>query len=101
VAILAWFRECLVISGFVLLALVAHIRKVQSSCLGKLGTMAQMGFLSALLASQAFGVPSSLEAALRLALGGAVLLHLAGGLDYAWKGFRAYEAMNRDAERGA
>jgi cardiolipin synthase len=101
VVVLAWSRELLVVSGFVLLALVAHIRTVKATWLGKTGTFAQMGFLTALLGAQAVGAPVGVLVLLSLALGAAVLLHLAGGLDYAWRGFQAYEALNRDTERKA
>lgn len=91
VAVVAWSREIIVVSGFVLLALVASRRKVRVSWLGKLGTLTQMSALSLLLAHGALGWPPAFLAPLQAYLAGAVLLHFTGGLDYAWRGFRAYE----------
>jgi cardiolipin synthase len=101
VAVVAWSREIIVVSGFVLLALVAHIRSVRVSALGKVGTLAQMGALSLILAGPALGWPGPLLQSLRLGLAGAVLLHFLGGLEYALRGFQAYEAQQADGARKA
>lgn len=91
VGVISWSRELIVVSGFVLLALVARKRTVRSSWLGKLGTLAQMSSLSLLLAHGALGWPPALERPLQALLAGSVLLHFTGGLDYAWRGFQAYD----------
>jgi CDP-diacylglycerol--glycerol-3-phosphate 3-phosphatidyltransferase len=100
VAVVAWSRELIVVTGFVLLALVAEIRNVKSSLLGKGGTLAQMSALSLLLASQAWAGPPGSGAALRALLAGSVLLHFTGGLEYAWRGFQAYEAREAALAKG-
>jgi cardiolipin synthase len=100
VAVVAWSRELIVVTGFVLLALVANIRNVKSSLLGKGGTLAQMSALSLLLASQAWDGPPGTGPALRALLAGSVLLHFTGGLEYAWRGFQAYEARAQAADAG-
>ena len=94
VVVLAWSRELLVVSGFTLLALVAHIRKVKPTLLGKAGTFFQMCALGLLLAARAFLWHPVLEPVAVLILGAAVLLNFVAGLEYALKGFQAYEAGN-------
>ena len=101
VVVLAWSRELIVVSGFVLLALVASRRSVRSSWLGKLGTLAQMSTLSLVLAQGALGWPEPLGQVLQALLAGSVLLHFVGGLDYAWRGFQAYEAQQKEPREGA
>jgi cardiolipin synthase len=100
VAVIAWSRELIVVTGFVLLALVASKRTVRSSWLGKTGTLAQMGSLSLVLAGLAFPGPQGSGGWLRALLAGSVLLHFIGGLEYAWRGFQAYER-RLQAQEGA
>lgn len=97
--VLAWSRELIVVTGFVLLALVADRRSVHSSWLGKAGTLAQMGSLSLVLGLGAVPGLSSWALPLQALLAGSVILHFVGGLDYAWRGFQAYEAGSRDPKQ--
>jgi len=92
VAVLAWARELLVVSGFTLLALVAHMRRVKPTWLGKAGTFFQMAALALLLAARAWAWHPQVEPAANLVLGAAVLLNFAAGLQYALSGLKAYEA---------
>lgn len=99
VVVIAWSRELIVVSGFVLLALVSSQRSVRSSWLGKTGTLAQMTALSLLLAQGTLPALDGLSLSLQALLAGSVLLHFVGGLDYAWRGFQTYEAGSRDAQQ--
>jgi CDP-diacylglycerol--glycerol-3-phosphate 3-phosphatidyltransferase len=98
-AVLAWARELLVVSGFALLSLVAQVPAVRSSLLGKGGTLAQMATLAVLLAVQAWPPWARYEALAQLALAGGVLLNFMAGLQYAARGVQAYEAQARAGRR--
>lgn len=98
-AVLAWSRELLVVAGFALLALVAQLRAVKPSWLGKSGTMAQMCGLAMLLGLRAFGRAEIYESQVLLVLSAAVWLNFASGLEYAVKGFKAYEALQPRSKR--
>jgi len=100
-AVLAWSRELLVVAGFALLALVAQLRTVKPSWLGKVSTFAQMASLALLLGLRAFGGTEFHENRVLLLLGVAVLLNFASGMEYAVKGFRAYEALQGHPDRRA
>lgn len=100
-AVLAWARELLVVAGFTLLALVAQLRTVKASWLGKSGTLAQMASLALLLGLRAFGRPEIYESRVMLVLAVAVLLNFASGLEYAVKGFKAYDALAGHPDRRA
>jgi CDP-diacylglycerol--glycerol-3-phosphate 3-phosphatidyltransferase len=97
-AVLAWARELLVVSGFTLLALVARLHDVQASRLGKAGTLSQMGFLGCVLAVKAFWGAGGgrIGQGLEWALGAAVLLNFSAGLHYAYLGLLAYEKRQED-----
>ncbi len=92
VAVLAWARELLVVTGFSLLALVVQVRGVQVSRLGRAGAFSQMTALALVLAVQAF--PAARDPRLAptvlwiLAL--AVLVNFAAGLEYAYQGLKVY-----------
>jgi CDP-diacylglycerol--glycerol-3-phosphate 3-phosphatidyltransferase len=91
VAILAWAREIIVVSGFTLLALLTHVSHVKVTRLGKAGTFAQMTALGLLLAARAFWRNPLVEPVAVLALGLAVLLNFVAGLEYVLRGLKAYE----------
>jgi len=91
VVVLAWARELLVVSGFTLLALVAHIKNVKTTLLGNAGTFAQMSALGLLLAARAFAWHPVVEPLALLVLALAVLLNFVSGLEYALRGFQAYD----------
>lgn len=100
-AVLAWSRELLVVTGFTLLALVAHLKTVRATWLGKLGTLAQMGSLALYLGVRAFAHhPAAVPGAL-MVMGVAVLINFSAGLQYAIRGFQAYEAVQRKDGRRA
>jgi CDP-diacylglycerol--glycerol-3-phosphate 3-phosphatidyltransferase len=91
VAVLAWTREIMVVSGFTLLALVSQV-SVKATRLGKAGTFFQMLALGALLFARAFVRHPMAEPVAVLALGLAVLLNFCAGLAYVLRGLKAYEA---------
>ena len=91
VAVLAWARELLVVSGFTLLALLVHSRKVSATGLGKAGTFFQMAALGLLLAARAFWRDPVVEPVAVITLSMAVLLNFVAGLEYVLRGLKAYD----------
>jgi CDP-diacylglycerol--glycerol-3-phosphate 3-phosphatidyltransferase len=87
-AVLAWAREVVVVSGFALLAVTGVSREVRSSWFGKAGTLAQMCALAAAMALPVLGLAGTWVGPV---LAGAVAFNFLSGLEYAWKGFQAYE----------
>lgn len=92
VVVLAWARELLVVSGFTLLAIVAHTSKVRVTWLGKAGTFFQMAALGLLLGARSLWRDPRLEPAAVIVLAAAVLLNFVAGLEYVLLGLKAYEA---------
>ena len=95
IAAVIWAREGVVISGFSALAMLGVSREVRSSWWGKAGTLAQMLALAGSLASGALGLGQPLAQFLSLFLAAAVLLNFFAGMEYALKGFQAYERAQR------
>jgi cardiolipin synthase len=91
VAILAWSREIIVVSGFMLLALVMHSSHVRVTRLGKAGTFSQMAALGLLLAARAFWRNPVVEPVAVLALSLAVLLNFVAGLEYVLRALKTHE----------
>jgi phosphatidylglycerophosphate synthase len=95
VLVLAFAREMVVVSGFVLLALLARQTKVRVSWLGKAGTLLQMLALSLFLAEGWLDGGQQLQSILRWFLVLSTVIHFAGGLDYAFRGMHEYERVRR------
>jgi CDP-diacylglycerol--glycerol-3-phosphate 3-phosphatidyltransferase len=91
VAVLLWAREIVVVSGFSVLAVLGVSREVRSSWWGKASTLAQMFTLAGCLAVPALEMNESLVPVMRFLLGLATVLNFLSGMEYAWKGFQAYE----------
>lgn len=100
VAVLVWAREVVVVSGFSVLAMLAVSREVRSSWWGKAGTLAQMLGLAGSLAVPALGLESAWALGLELFLALTVGLNFLAGMEYAWKGFQAYEREHRKGRLG-
>ncbi len=80
---LAFSRELVVVTGFVLLAVLEKQRTLKVSFWGKAATMAVMFFLGFLLASKPLEWPSNMVLGLRWGICGAAIFSFLSGLDYA------------------
>ena len=92
VAVLLWSRETVVVSGFAVLAILGVDKEVRSSGWGKASTMGQMAALAACLAVPVLGLDTGPARGVEWVLGGATVCNFLSGLEYAWKGFQAYES---------
>jgi CDP-diacylglycerol--glycerol-3-phosphate 3-phosphatidyltransferase len=100
VAVLAWAREVVVVSGFAVLAMLGVSRQVRSSWWGKASTLIQMFALAFCLAVPAWGLGPPWTGLIAGVLGLAALLNFLSGMEYAWRGFQAFETAQRRRRAG-
>ncbi len=98
ISVTAVARELMVVSGYVLIAVVSQRTALKVSFVGKAATLFEMLFLSLLLASpviRQFHEPRELEGLLVLGLAASVILSFVSGLDYAARGIHDFEKNRR------
>lgn len=100
VAVMVWAREVVVVSGFAVLAILGVSREVRSSWWGKAGTLVQMFALAGALAVPALTLEEPWARAIAFVLALASGVNFLAGLEYAWKGFQAYELGQQDPRIG-
>jgi CDP-diacylglycerol--glycerol-3-phosphate 3-phosphatidyltransferase len=91
VTVTAFAREIVVVTGYVLLAVLARMTALKVSLLGKAGTLFQMLALGFFLAARPLEFGQPLEKVLSYLLAVAVLLNFLSGLDYAARGIQDFE----------
>jgi CDP-diacylglycerol--glycerol-3-phosphate 3-phosphatidyltransferase len=100
VVVLAFAREIVVVTGYVLLAVVARMTDLQVSRVGKLGTLMQMFALGFYLADGWVNWGDGLKQALLWSVEASVALNFVGGLDYALRGTHDFEKTRRAKRPG-
>jgi CDP-diacylglycerol--glycerol-3-phosphate 3-phosphatidyltransferase len=98
VVVLAFAREIVVVTGYILLAVVARMTDLKVSRVGKLGTLMQMFSLGFYLADGWMGWSPAVKQGLLWAVEASVVLNFVGGLDYALRGTHDFEK-SRKAKR--
>ena len=91
VVVLGFAREFMVVTGFVLMAVVAGMTSLKVSLLGKLGTLMQMFALGFYLAQGWLEWSPGISQMLLWWVKISVALNFVGGLDYALRGIHDFE----------
>jgi CDP-diacylglycerol--glycerol-3-phosphate 3-phosphatidyltransferase len=95
VVVLAFSRELTVVSGYLLLAVLARMTEVRVSRMGKLCTLLQMLALAFFLAGPWLAWGPAAQEWMLLAVELSVALNFVGGMDYALRGIHEYGKSRR------
>jgi CDP-diacylglycerol--glycerol-3-phosphate 3-phosphatidyltransferase len=98
VVVLAFAREFVVVTGFVLLAVVARLTALRVSWLGKAGMLSQMFSLGFYLAHGWMQWSPETLQSLKYWVEASVAMNFVGGVDYALRGIHDFES-SRKAEK--
>ncbi len=94
-----FMRELVVVTGYVLLAVVARQTALKVSLAGKAGTLMQMVFLSLVLGARPLDFSPFWESFAVYGLLASVALNFLSGLDYAARGIHDYEKHKHEKGR--